>query len=300
MEAWQRFDNKIVFQNPGTYRRFLKLRCGACIGCRLSRSEAWAIRCVNEASLHDRNCYITLTYDDDRLPRYGSLLYRDFQLFLKRLRKEFSNKDEYGNIWRLPIRFFMCGEYGDKNQRPHFHACLFGVSFPDMAFWGKSPSGSDLYRSPILERLWKKGFSSIGALTFESAAYVARYICKKVVGKDAELHYGRVDFATGEIYSLEPEFCQMSLKPGIGANWIKRYSDEVLIHDGVAINGSVRSVPKYYDTVLESMSPLRHGANKERRIKLGRALKADCTPARLAAQEIVTTAGMVFKKRSKV
>lgn len=300
MDAWQRFDRKIVFIKPRDFLRYLKLRCGQCIGCRLARSEAWAVRCVNEAACHDQNCFITLTYDKDHLPQYGSLHYRHFQLFLKRLRKAFSHVDDFGNYWRLPIRFFMCGEYGEDNARPHFHACLFGVAFSDMAYWGKSPSGQEIFRSETLERLWPFGFSSIGRLTFESAAYVARYICKKVTGKDAELHYGRVDLATGEVYELEPEFCQMSLKPGIGANWIKEYSNEVLVHDGVVVDGSVRSVPKYYDNILSESFPDWFERNKRKRIEMGKSLASECTEDRLVVQEQVTTARCKFSKRNKV
>lgn len=300
LSAWQTFPGKIVFVNPGTYRRALRLRCGGCIGCRLARSRAWAVRCMNEASLYTNNSYVTLTYSDQNLPEHGQLVYRDFQLFLKRLRKAFSHRDEMKNFWRLPIRFFMCGEYGDNNARPHFHACLFNVSFPDMEYLRMSPSGQKLFRSPLLESLWPQGFSSVGTVTFESAAYVARYICKKITGKDAELHYGRISMATGEIFEMVPEFCQMSLKPGIGREWIKRFKDEVLVRDAVIVNGSPVSVPKYYDIYLESVDADTFGDIKAKRIAVGKSLKADCTPERLAVQETVAKARLSFSKRGKV
>lgn len=157
----------------------LQVPCGQCVGCRLERSRQWAVRCVHESQLHKENCFITLTYASEHLPPDSSLHYRDFQLFMKRLRKKFTGKK---------IRFYMCGEYGENFGRPHFHACLFGHNFDDLKLW-KTQNNIPLYRSKILEELWPFGHSSVGSVTFESAAYVARYIMKKVTGEAAELHY---------------------------------------------------------------------------------------------------------------
>lgn len=156
----------------------LQVPCGQCVGCRLERSRQWAIRCVHEASLHQHNCFITLTYADEHLPPNNSLVYEHFQLFMKRLRKKYGEG----------IRFYMCGEYGENFGRPHFHACLFGHNFPDLKLW-KTVNKQKLYRSAELETLWPFGHSSVGTVTFESAAYVARYILKKVSGEAAERHY---------------------------------------------------------------------------------------------------------------
>src|SRR3954449_8205389 len=87
------------------------LPCGQCIGCRLERSRQWAMRCVHENKMHPRSSFVTLTYDDKNIPPAGSLSKRDFQLFMKRLRKSQSN----------PLRFFACGEYGETTHRPHYH-----------------------------------------------------------------------------------------------------------------------------------------------------------------------------------
>ena len=80
----------------------VKIPCGQCIGCRLQKSLDWAVRCVHEKSLHEESSFVTLTYDDEHLPANGSLVYRDFQLFMKRYRK----------ITGSGVRFLMCGEYG--------------------------------------------------------------------------------------------------------------------------------------------------------------------------------------------
>lgn len=181
--------------------RSLELPCGWCIGCRLERRRQWAVRCMHEARLHEENAFVTLTYNDENVPQEG-LRYMDFQLFMKRLRHHAG-----------PLRFYMCGEYGEQFSRPHYHACLFGYGFPDKRYLC-TRDGNKVYRSPLLESLWSFGFSSIGEVNYTTASYVAGYIVDKVVGDKAEEHYaGRV-----------PEFNRMSLKPGIGAGWFERYS----------------------------------------------------------------------------
>ncbi len=195
----------------------IQLPCGQCSGCRLERSRSWAVRCVHEASLHDENCFITLTFNNHYLDPIGSLDKRTFQLFMKRLRKE---------IAPGKVRFFHCGEYGSKMKRPHHHACLFGFDFPDKWLFD-TREGVDLYRSPMLERLWPFGFSTIGEVTFESAAYVARYISKKINGELAPAHYARVDHKTGEMFSILPEYITMSLRPGIAGAWFDKFEGDV-------------------------------------------------------------------------
>ena len=179
--AWLPDDgSKIVYyEQPNTTS--VQLPCGQCIGCRLKRAESWAVRCVHESRMHSENCFITLTYDDDNLPPYGNLRYADFQKFLKRLRKK-----------RGPFRFFMAGEYGEQFFRPHHHACLFGLHFHDRELHSRSDSGSDVCVSAELSDLWPDGHASVGDFTFESAAYVARYVVKKVTGDAAEEHYKRM------------------------------------------------------------------------------------------------------------
>ena len=95
----------------------------------------------------------------------------------------------------------MCGEYGENRGRPHFHACLFNFDFPDKKVWRKTSQGHPVWRSPSLEALWPYGFSEIGSVTFQSAAYVARYIMKKATGRDAEQVYEWTDPLTGEVFS---------------------------------------------------------------------------------------------------
>lgn len=287
VDAWQLDDGRVIFSERGSIRRALKLRCGQCIGCRLDRSCQWASRCMHEAQMHEMNSFVTLTYADEFIPQRGSLIYADFQKFLKRLRKKMGK-----------VRFYMCGEYGDLNSRPHFHACLFGVGFADREYLRTLPSGSRIYRSPLLEELWPFGYSSIGDVTFESAAYVARYVCKKITGPMAEAHYSRVDLTTGEIYEIEPEFCQMSLKPGIGFSWFQKFSTDAFPRDYVIIRGKKCKVPKYYKTLLKNSDAFLSDEidfDRESRVK---EFVDDCSLERLAVREVVAKARLNFKKRA--
>lgn len=193
---------------------------------------------MHEASLHEQNCFITLTYDNDHCPSDRSLNYGDFQRFMKRFRKRFKDST---------IRFYMAGEYGEKFERPHFHACIFGFNFPDLILWKRTSSGSLIYRSKSLEDLWPFGYSSVGDVSFESAAYVARYVMKKRTGKGVGDHYETTDMETGEIKDRLPEFNRMSLKPGIGYGWYKQFSSDIYPHDYVVINGRETRPPKFYD-----------------------------------------------------
>jgi hypothetical protein len=248
LSAYQCADGSIVFYESKRHDtvKSLSLPCGQCIGCRLERSRQWAIRCMHEAQMHDQNCFITLTYDDAHLPSDRSLHYRDFQLFIKRLRKRYPGRR---------IRYYMAGEYGENFGRPHWHACIFGLDFDDKKLWKRTSSNSLLYRSKELELLWPFGYSSIGDVTFESAAYVARYIMKKVTGKNAAEHYKEIDPDTGEITNRKPEFTKMSLKPGIGYEWYKQYTTDVYPHDYVVVRGKKVKPPKFYDKKYKIDNP---------------------------------------------
>lgn len=246
------------------------------------------MRCVHEASLYQANSFITLTYDDAHFPHRGMLHYPDYQKFMKRLRFHV----------KKPVRFYMCGEYGPTTWRPHFHACLFGYDFEDKAYWSTLPSDSKIFRSALLERLWPFGFASVGAVTFESAAYVARYCVAKVTGHNAKAHYARQD-AHGA-YSLPPEFNKMSLKPGIGARWLQKYETDVFPHDYVVINGKEVKPPKYYDRLYNSKSPEEFEAIQYRRETDGRSRYLDNTPERLAVKETVAIARSNLTQRIQI
>lgn len=235
----------LVFLETLSNGEHLEISCGQCIGCRLERSRIWAVRISNEASLYKDNCFITLTYSPEYLPSDGSLDVRHFQLFMKKLRKK------YGKI-----RFFHCGEYGERLGRPHYHACLLGFDFPDKILLRTTERGDEVFSSKSLDALWGMGRTEIGSVTFESAAYVARYITKKVTGKAAEEHYSRTDFDTGEIIELKPEYTTMSRRPGIGEPWLKKFHADVYNWDQmVTRSGAVIPPPRYFDKRYELMNP---------------------------------------------
>lgn len=267
----------VVFNIKDGYQDMpVTLPCSQCVGCRLERSRQWAVRCMHEASLYEHNCFITLTYSDEFLPRDGSLSVRHFQLFMKRLRKRFGDG----------IRFFHCGEYGEKFRRPHYHALLFNFDFHDKTFW-KEDNGHRIYRSVSLEELWPFGHSCIGSATFESAAYVARYIMKKVTGENAFLHYADVDYETGEVINeLKPEYTTMSRRPGIGKSWFDKFKSDVFPRDEVIVRGKKTRPPKFYDSQYELLYPDEMARIKGLRVSSAKAHAENCTPERLEVRRI--------------
>jgi len=222
---------KIVFRRPSSWRgQRLDLPCGQCVGCRLERSRQWAVRCVHEASLYSENSFITLTYNPENLPSNGSLVKSDFQDFMKRLRKSIAPRK---------VRYYHCGEYGENLGRPHYHALLFGYDFEDKKYFSGKAVNS-VYTSDTLSKLWPFGFSVSGSVTFESAAYVARYVMKKVTGDKSAEHYK----------GLLPEYTTMSRRPGIGKGWYEKFKTDVYPLDRIVIRGSPSRPPRFYDYLL--------------------------------------------------
>lgn len=267
----------LVFNRThGYYDRPVTVACGQCIGCRLERSRQWAIRCLHEAQLYDRNCFITLTYDNEHLPENNSLVLEDFQKFMKRLRKHAAPQK---------IRFFHCGEYGEKHQRPHYHACIFNYDFDDKQHYS-TRNHCRLYVSDTLRSLWSFGFSTIGDVTFESAAYVARYITKKVTGKAAVDHYNDIDYETGEVLSERlPEYVTMSRRPGLGKGWLEKYKTDVYPDDFIVIRGRKVRVPRFYDTNYELDEPENFNNIKQRRLQNAKKYENDNNYKRLEVKE---------------
>lgn len=290
LTAYKSAAGDVIFAERGDVVATLLLPCGQCVGCRLERSRQWALRILHETKCHDANCFLTLTFDDEHCPANRSLDYDVFQRFMKRLRKEFSGKR---------VRFYMCGEYGEDFDRPHFHACVFGVDFDDkVLIRGRRGDKDALYRSARLERLWPFGFSSIGAVSFESAAYVARYCMKKVNGDLAESHYSMVDLETGEVFQRTPEFAHMSLKPGIGALWLERFRSDVFPRDYVVARGHKSKPPKYYDRWLKKFDANMHEDVMMRRELDAVLRREDNSDARLLVREAVAVARSQLYKRS--
>lgn len=289
----RRVNGRIEFLGRSETGRFfnnstatLQIPCGRCAECRLKRSREWAVRCVHEASLHRDNCFLTLTYRDD--DRAISLDYTDFQLFMKRLRARFPKDD---------IRFFCCGEYGETNPRTgvkdggkyraHFHAILFGFNFPDRVPC-RMLDKADLEKSALLDELWRHGDCKIGEVTFESAAYVARYAMKKVTGDLADGVYTVVT-ADGEMVERTPEMLVMSKRPAIGKRWFERFGKHVYYKDKVVVRGKEMQPPRYYDKLLPDV--VRSMVARQR-AELGYEHKEDHTDSRNNVRDVVVRAGL--------
>lgn len=248
---------------------FVEIPCGKCIGCILQKSREWANRCMMELSYHEQACFITLTYDDEHVPMslYGepstgemkrslTLRKRDFQLFMKRLRKMLGD---------VQIRFFASGEYGSHTMRPHYHAIIFGW-FPSDAYWWQTKREgklvSDYFRSPTLEKLWPYGMSLVGNVEWRSCAYVARYTAKKQ-------YKGVFDF---EEHGMEPPFLLMSRKPGLAKQYYLdnpdccRYNKVILPRCDKDDRPDV-PVPKYFRNLFEHDFPEESSELKEMRLK---------------------------------
>lgn len=213
--------SEVTFDDATDSLRYKLVPCGHCIGCRLDYSRTWADRLMLELQYHDVAWFVTLTYNDDNAPVSGvfdddtgewigglTLDKRDCQLFLKRLRKHFSDDR---------IRFYLAGEYGPSTFRPHYHAIIFGLHLDDLQPFSRSTLGYQYFLSPVLSRIWSKGFVLVGAVSWDTCAYTARYVTKKYSGDLADQAYGQ--------FGLVPPFSLMSRKPGIGRQYYDDHPD---------------------------------------------------------------------------
>lgn len=249
----------------------VQIPCGKCVGCRLAYSRQWADRCMLEASLHEHNQWITLTYDDNSVPMsaYGdpetgeampcmTLRKRDLQLWMKRLRKKFSDQS---------LRFYGCGEYGTNTMRPHYHVIVFGLKLDDLKPY-KYERGNWFYNSESVQDTWPFGFAVIAEVSWETCAYTARYVMKKAGGFLAEEY---------NLLNIEPEFVNMSRRPGIARGVFDQDPDHVL--DGHAYylasasGGRKIYPPKYFERLYDQYMPGALDDFKERRLETVKVLQ---------------------------
>lgn len=288
-------------RREGCSDRPVSLPCGKCIGCLQARARSWAIRCAHEASLHTHNCFVTLTYDSKHVPEDTSLNVKHWQDFAKRVRKN------YGRF-----RYLHCGEYGEQNYRPHYHALLFGIDFHEDLEPAVSTGAAPLYRSNILDSLWSHGACAIGELNRATAAYVAKYTLKRGDPVETE-QFRRLNPFTGEEHYVRRPYATMSRRPGIGAGWYAKWKSDVFPSDEVVIEGRKYPVPDYYFRRLESEDPALFDQVKgERRAAamesqeavfasdgrfLGLRAIGDLTPDRLQTREEIAVAKSAFFSR---
>ena len=340
LKGWRdRGTGGITFRREMSYGEKMEVGCGQCLGCRLDYSRMWAMRISHEAAMYEYNggnCFITLTYRDDwqctmdqwlngmHVPKDWSLNKAHWQRFMKRLRKHYNGRE---------IRCFYAGEYGRKCKhgidvqhvgcplcntgRPHFHACLFGLTFDDLVAY-ESDGGITRYTSPTLEKIWGYGFVDVGTLEYGSACYVAGYVLKKVRGPQAQDWYTTVDL-DGEVTYISPEFVGMSrgktcklhkglpyqvdcpnCSRGIGRDWYETYKDDVFPSGEVPVPGLgvMHGVPRYYDEVLKEQNPEMYEQMKEKRKEYLHENADEYTTERLYKKHIVKKARAKLKERT--
>lgn len=254
--------------------------CGQCIGCRIDYSRQWADRCILEAQEHEQNWFVTLTYDDYHIKdtcrrtyidsetgeekEIMSLNKRDLQKFHKDLRNALAERDKkaqgvtkYSDLDKSQtskIRFFACGEYGSpsKTMRPHFHDIVFGLKLTDLVCVDYNELKQPLYESKWLSDIWQKGKVVIGEVTWQSCAYVARYVTKKLKGEASTLY---------SLYNLTPPFVLMSRKPGIAGQYYENHPemfDYNYINISTEDGGRKIYPPRYFKSRLEKDDPEKY------------------------------------------
>lgn len=202
------------------------LPCGHCVGCRVAKTREWFVRLYHESCYYDDEAFVTLTYDEENLPGDYQIKKEELVNFMKRLRNNLDVK----------IKYFGCGEYGDTEQRPHYHLILLGVGFKQHKIreewnfkkyrWDKVIIGGPIYES------WKKGKIGIGAVMPKSIRYVTGYVSKKLSGIEAEKD-GRVQ-----------PFAIMS--KGIGARFVDENAEQLKEMQKITVEGIECGMPKYY------------------------------------------------------
>lgn len=219
----------------------LLLPCGSCLGCQFDKARDWSTRCYLESLYHERNCFITLTYDDEHCPLM--LDKADFQAFIHSLRDR-----------GFKISYLLCGEYGSKKGRPHGHAILFGYYPPDCDVpYCKGSNGDFIYESKFLEKVWQKGQVFVGDCSFRSAGYIARYTTKKI-GKDAGF---------------------LLMSRNLGMQYLKDNVEKLLFEDkiiGEFGSMSFASLPRAFNKFLKEHYPDKYEIVKQARIKKSKLL----------------------------
>lgn len=269
----------------------IPMPCGKCLDCNLKRSREMATRCVHEAKMHSEqnrsSCFVTLTYSPENLPPGNNFDFSHTDQFMRALRRKYKGIKSYG-----------CAEYGDENGRAHYHLLLFGIFPKDAYHWRNSPNprmSCPLYRSPQFEEFWPYGQIEIGHLTFQSSAYVCRYVMKK--------HRVSKEQTEAELKKFAEKAICISRRPGIGRTYIEKYWPEIYANSAVLIPGPNDTIvkariPRYYDKVAEQLKVIDLDKIKAERILKAQENKADLTRERMAVKAIFKAEQIKSLKRS--
>lgn len=261
---------------------FQQIPCGKCISCRLKRSRDWALRVMLEAEKYPNNYFLTLTYNDANLPTVDelhadgefiegvpTLVKRHLTLFMKRFRRRYGEG----------IRFFACGEYGSLYERPHYHLCLMNCpDFSDkLQFYRRDQETGDiLYILPEIDDIWQnengycRGFSTIAPLSWNTAAYTARYIMKKQLGKNSLAKLEKEN--PGTTYKV-PEYVVMSRRPGLAKDYFDEHKQEIYLTDSIVAKFGDRlyetKPARYFDKLYDIYNPDEMAKIRSDRSSLG-------------------------------
>lgn len=210
--------------------------CGICETCRKNFAHMWGTRVYHESLMHDKCCFVTLTYRPEDMPlgMYGlpTIQIEDVQDFMKRWR-------EY--IAPEKIRYFCGCEYSPLNKLPHYHIAVFGADLWDeRVFTHHFPRDGGF---SVECRFWNKGYVHVGNLEIGSACYVAGYALKKVMGSAHKDYYKNL--------GITPPRALMSRNPGIGAEFMEKNQDVMKRLGSVAIENWVVGLPRYYSDKLD-------------------------------------------------
>lgn len=214
-------DGSRVYSDGEVLPESITVPCGKCVVCQNNRRDAWAARLELEARGHVCTWFVTLTYNEESLPPF--LVKRDLQLFFKRLRKQ------------LPLRYFACGEYGSRGDRPHYHALIFfDVRIDQNACYD------------LVSQAWKYGFVMVDEATQGRMRYVAKYTVKAFL----------------EVPDSMPKpFAIMSRKPGIASSWFE--SNIKYFHDYLVLeSGKREQLPRYFLDKLDPVEVIQIKRNK--------------------------------------
>lgn len=270
----------VVRLKSGERVQVRKLPCGECLLCRWERSNEWALRCKLEAGRFERNMFITLTYNWLWERRTGAhVTHSDLRRFLKNLRTYF-----YRHLGLTGIRFFACGEYGRESFRPHYHLILFNCPhFGDEKAFAKDKAGFPLYKSNILNRLWGRGFCSIGEVSDHSIDYVTRSRVKDC-------------FIKTKKKKGYPAFITMSrLDGGLGGQYFKEHFDEIVKNDCIVYNGKRYPIPRGFNRKLEEIF-----GNEEykKRFSIPRKKRAEALLKKEAEQHHLTLQKALWQRKN--
>lgn len=214
----------------------LVLSCGKCLNCRKKVAREWAVRAYHESLCHERSCFVTLTFRSECMPKDEALDKKTLQRFIKRLRKNTGIK----------FRYFACGEYGENRGRPHYHGVLFGIDFDDKELVSYK-NGNALYTSKTLQKSWKYGFVTVGSVSYASCRYVASYVMKRCQTREEALYH--------EYTGKQSEFGLMSMKPGLGYDYLKKHWSDFYNIGRVQVTDKFSiGIPKYYTRCMLSQN----------------------------------------------